>query len=62
MNNGTSEGVGGGGREVWDEKGRVGDKKRVLSRIDAIEPRIIHASGQNPAIFERGIGERNYTF
>lgn len=45
----------------WRE-GESRDKKRVLSRIDAIEPRIIHARGQNPAIFERGIGERNYTF
>ena len=33
---------------------------RVLSGIEAIEPRIIRTGEQKLAIFERGIGERNY--
>lgn len=33
---------------------------RVLSGIEAIEPRIIRTGEQKAAIFERGIGERNY--
>lgn len=32
----------------------------VLSGIEAIEPRIIRTAEQKLAIFERGIGERNY--